>query len=65
MEKYELYASIRPESKYADQAEKDATFPITLEPGDAYFIRGNGNRYRLQDVYIYACVSGVEVKLSM
>ncbi len=62
---YKLYAKIRSDSKYADQAEKDAIFPVTLETNDAYCVRGNGNRYRLQDVCLYACVSGVYVKLSM
>ncbi len=54
---YELYAKIRIDSKYADQMEKDALFPITLEADDIYCVRGNKNRYRLDDVEIYACTN--------
>lgn len=55
-----LYAEIKKTSKYADQSEPGAKFPVTIQyrPGDcdgSYVIRGGpGGQYRPQDVSLYA-----------
>lgn len=50
-----LLARIRPSSKYHDQGEKGAMFPVCIGPGGDYCVLGGpGGQYRLHDVDLFA-----------
>lgn len=71
----QLYARIRPESKYANQnkyAEKEPDrwgWPFRVRivggPQSGYLVKGGpGGQYRLDDVDLFVVEDGVEVKIS-
>ncbi|WP_444894931.1 hypothetical protein [Microbulbifer sp. SSSA005] len=50
----ELFAAIREDSKYAYQNPKALPFPVKIiDTTDAYRVKGNGEQYRLDDVYLF------------
>ncbi|MEW5250719.1 hypothetical protein [Microbulbifer discodermiae] len=52
----QLYAAIRKDSKYFHQnpPQESLPFPVAIvDTTDAYRVRGNGDFYRLEDVYLF------------
>ncbi|MFC6633562.1 hypothetical protein [Microbulbifer taiwanensis] len=50
----QLYAAIREDSKYFYQNPPQLPFPVTItNTTDAYRVLGNGDDYRLDDVYLF------------
>ncbi|WHI45019.1 hypothetical protein [Microbulbifer sp. VAAF005] len=50
----ELFAAIREDSKYFYQNPKALPFPVSIvNTTDAYRVKGNGDQYRLEDVYLF------------
>ncbi|MFA0810828.1 hypothetical protein [Microbulbifer epialgicus] len=50
----ELFAVIRKDSKYFHQNPKALPFPVhIIDTTDAYRVKGNGDGYRLDDVYLF------------
>ncbi|MCO1336408.1 hypothetical protein MO867_18910 [Microbulbifer sp. OS29] len=50
----ELFAAIREDSKYFNQNPKALPFPVSIaNTTDAYRVKGNGDQYRLEDVYLF------------
>lgn len=68
----QLYAKIKKSSKYYHQndlAKEQGQFPFPVEIqndyGLDYIIQGGpGGQYRFRDVYLFAIVDGVEIKLA-
>ncbi|WP_299580878.1 hypothetical protein [uncultured Microbulbifer sp.] len=50
----ELFSAIREDSKYFNQNPKNLPFPVRIvNTTDAYRVKGNGDQYRLEDVYLF------------
>lgn len=63
----QLYAKIKPSSKYFGQGVVDGLFEVFVEVGhpDAYLVQGGpGGQYRLCDVDLYVVDDGREVRIS-
>lgn len=65
----QIYARIKPRSKYYGQGERDALFPVYIEALDfaeAYAVQGGpGGQYRLSDVNLFIVdENGREMRIS-
>lgn len=51
----EIYANVRPESKYFAQQHQQKPFPVRLTPdgGDFHWQGGPGGQYRTMDLYFF------------
>ncbi len=67
---HQLYAKIKPSSKYYHQnewAKKEGKFPFRVQivpQWDAYWVQGGpGGQYWFEDVDLFIIVDGYEIKL--